>query len=154
MTRGLRVSDVLVVAPYNAQVAEIARTVEQRLGVTPNVGTVDKFQGREAPVAIYSMATSTPEDAPREFEFLYSGNRLNVAISRAQGLAVLLATPALLRVACRTPEQMRLVSALCRFVELAAEQRAEGGAGVTRVELVGASPASGESWEALQLGLD
>ena len=59
--RTLEVPDILVVAPYNAQVAEIARTVERRLGVRPNVGTVDKFQGREAPVAIYSMATSTPE---------------------------------------------------------------------------------------------
>ena len=125
LTRALRVNDVLVVAPYNAQVAEIVRTVESRLGATPNVGTVDKFQGREAPVAIYSMTTSTPEDAPRDFEFLYSGNRLNVAISRAQGLAVLIATPALLQVACRSPEQMRLVSALCRLVEIAAEQAAE-----------------------------
>ena len=60
------------------------RSLEERLGVTPNVGTVDKFQGREAPVAIYSMATSSPEDAPRDLEFLYSGNRFNVAISRAR----------------------------------------------------------------------
>jgi uncharacterized protein len=121
-TRRLALDDVLVVAPYNAQVAEIARTVEARLGRKPNVGTVDKFQGREAPVAIYSMTTSSPEEAPRDFEFLYSGNRLNVAISRARGLAVLVASPALLRVACRSPEQMRLVNALCRFVEVAADQ--------------------------------
>jgi uncharacterized protein len=120
--RTLDVPDVLVVAPYNAQVAEIARVAEERLGVTPNVGTVDKFQGREAPVAIYSMATSSPEDAPRDLEFLYSGNRFNVAISRARGLAVLVASPELLRVACRTPEQMRLVNAFCRYVEVAAEQ--------------------------------
>ena len=71
--RRLEVRDVLVVAPYNAQVAEIARTVERELGSRPNVGTVDKFQGREAPVAIYSMTTSTPEDAPRDLDFLYSG---------------------------------------------------------------------------------
>ncbi|MEW6224619.1 MAG: TM0106 family RecB-like putative nuclease [Chloroflexota bacterium] len=122
--RPLTADDVLVVAPYNAQVAEIARTVEARLGVRANVGTVDKFQGREAPVAVYSMTTSTPEEAPRELEFLYSGNRLNVAISRARGLAVLVANPALLRVACHTPEQMRLVNALCRLVEVAGEQRA------------------------------
>jgi superfamily I DNA and/or RNA helicase len=113
---------VLVVAPYNAQVAEIARTVQRELGARPNVGTVDKFQGREAPVAIYSMATSTPDDAPRDPDFLYSGNRLNVALSRAQGLAVLVASPALLRIACRSPEEMRLVNAFCRFVEVAAEQ--------------------------------
>ena len=122
--RPLTADDVLVVAPYNAQVAEIVRAVEARLGVRANVGTVDKFQGREAPVAIYSMTTSTPEEAPRELEFLYSGNRLNVAISRARGLAVLVANPALLRVACHTPEQMRLVNALCRLVEVAEEQRA------------------------------
>jgi uncharacterized protein len=121
--RPLNVEDVLVVAPYNAQVAEVARTGELRLGARPNVGTVDKFQGREAPVAIYSMTTSTPEDAPRDLEFLYSGNRLNVAVSRARGLAIVLASPELLRVACRTPEQMRLVNALCRLVEVAASQQ-------------------------------
>jgi uncharacterized protein len=120
--RPLEVPDVLVVAPYNAQVAEIARTVERELGVRPNVGTVDKFQGREAPVAIYSMTTSTPDDAPRDPDFLYSGNRLNVALSRARGLAVLVASPALLRVACHSPEEMRLVNAFCRFVEVAAQQ--------------------------------
>jgi uncharacterized protein len=122
--RALEIPDVLVVAPYNAQVAEIARLAEARFGVLPNVGTVDKFQGREAPVAIYSMATSSPDDAPRDLEFLYSGNRFNVAISRARGLAVLVASPDLLRVACRTPEQMRLVNSFCRYVEIAAEEQA------------------------------
>ena len=117
--RRLEVDDILVVAPYNAQVAEIARRAEARLGQRANVGTVDKFQGREAPVAIYSMTTSTPDDAPRDIEFLYSANRFNVAISRARGLAVLVANPALLRVACRTPEQMRLLNAFCRFAEIA-----------------------------------
>ena len=121
-TRPLALEDVLVVAPYNAQVAEIARTVEERLGRRPNVGTVDKFQGREAPVAIYSMATSSPEEAPREFEFLYSGNRLNVAISRARGIAVLVCSPDLLRVAARTPAQLQLANAFCRLVEVAAAQ--------------------------------
>jgi predicted RecB family nuclease len=120
--RRLEVGDVLIVAPYNAQVAEIARVAEARLGVRPDVGTVDRFQGREAPVAIYSMTTSTPDDAPRNLEFLYSGNRLNVAVSRARGLAVLVASPDLLRVACRTPEQMRLVNAFCRLVEIARAQ--------------------------------
>jgi uncharacterized protein len=127
--RPLTVEDILVVAPYNAQVAEIAATIGVRLGVRPNVGTVDRFQGREAPVAIYSMTTSTPEEAPRDMEFLYSGNRLNVAMSRARGLAVLVMNPALLAVACRSPEQMRLVNAFCRFVEIAAEQGAAGSEG-------------------------
>lgn len=121
-SRSLEVADILVVAPYNAQVAEIRAAVEDRLGVAPNVGTVDKFQGREAPVAIYSMTSSSLEEAPRDFAFLYSGNRLNVAISRAQGLAVLVCEPTLLRVACHSPEQMRLVNALCRLVEVARSQ--------------------------------
>ena len=145
--RPLEVPDVLVVAPYNAQVAEIARLAEDRLGQTPNVGTVDKFQGREAPVAIYSMATSSPEDAPRDLEFLYSGNRLNVAISRARGLAVLVASPELLRVACRTPEQMRLVNAFCRYVEIAAEQEAADAAAAV------VAPVATSAREVLTLGL-
>jgi len=143
--RSLDVRDVLVVAPYNAQVAEIARTVEARLGVRPNVGTVDRFQGREAPVAVYSMTSSTPDDAPRDFGFLYSGNRLNVAISRARSLAVLIATPELLRAAARTPEQMRLVNALCRLVEVAEEQAARGTATGIRIASrrgAGADPAA------------
>jgi uncharacterized protein len=146
--RTLEIPDVLVVAPYNAQVAEIASRAQSRLGALPNVGTVDKFQGREAPVAIYSMTTSTPEDAPRDLEFLYSGNRFNVAISRARGLAVLVASPELLQVACRTPEQMRLVNAFCRYVEIAAEEEA----GDERAAVV--APVSARDAEALlTLGL-
>jgi uncharacterized protein len=122
VTRDLRVDDVLVVAPYNAQVAEIVRRVGDEFG-RPRVGTVDRFQGQEAPVAIYSMATSSPEDAPRQMEFLYSGNRLNVAISRAQGVAILVCSPALLRVRCHTPAQMRLANALCRYVEMSGPVR-------------------------------
>jgi uncharacterized protein len=146
--RTLDVPDVLVVAPYNAQVAEIASLARQRLGQVANVGTVDKFQGREAPVAIYSMTTSTPEDAPRDLEFLYSGNRLNVAISRARGLAVLVASPELLSVACRTPEQMRLVNAFCRYVEIAAEEEAAD----DRAAVV-APVSAREAGELLTLGL-
>jgi uncharacterized protein len=110
----LKWTDVLVVAPYNAQVAAIARALP-----SARAGTVDKFQGQEAPVSIYSMATSSPEDAPRGMEFLYSLNRLNVATSRARCLAAVVASPALIRVRARTPRQMRLANALCRFLELA-----------------------------------
>jgi uncharacterized protein len=113
--RRLEVADVLVVAPYNAQIARLAAA----LPAGARVGTVDKFQGQQAPVVIYSMAASSAEDAPRGMEFLYSRNRLNVAVSRAQALAVVVASPALLRAHCRTVEQVRLVSALCRFVEMA-----------------------------------
>ena len=83
------------------------------------VGTVDKFQGREAPVVFYSMASSSGEDVPHGLEFLLSRNRLNVAVSRARCLAYLVASPRLLEVSCRTIEQMRLANALCRVVELA-----------------------------------
>ena len=108
-------NDVLVVAPYNAQVGQI----QSLLPPEARVGTVDKFQGQEAPISIYSMTSSTPEDAPRGMDFLYSRHRLNVATSRARCIAVVVAEPALLRVRARTPEQMRLANALCQFVELA-----------------------------------
>ena len=117
-TRPLKLEDILVVAPYNAQVGEISRLLRDQFGEGERVGTVDKFQGQEGAVVLYSMATSSPEDAPRGMDFLYSGNRFNVAVSRARGLAVLLCSPDLLKVRCRTPEEMRLANALCRFVEL------------------------------------
>ena len=123
-TRPLTLDDIVVVAPYNAQVAEIHRAIERRVGAPGRVGTVDKFQGQEAAVSIYSTATSSPDDAPRDLEFLYSGNRLNVAVSRARGLAILVANPDLFIVHARTPEQMRLVNAFCRLVEVADEQAA------------------------------
>ena len=113
----LSLDEVLVVAPYNAQVTEIGRALD---GV--HVGTVDKFQGQEAPVSVYSMATSSPDEAPRGMEFLYSLNRLNVATSRARCLAIVVASPALIRVRARTPRQMRLANALCRFIEMARDQ--------------------------------
>jgi RecB family nuclease, putative, TM0106 family len=120
----ITIDDVIVIAPYNAQVAEIQAALERRLGRRGNVGTVDKFQGREGVVAIYSMASSSRDDAPRDMGFLYSRNRLNVAISRAQSVALLVASPTLLEAGCRTPEQMRMVDALCRYVEVAEAQAA------------------------------
>ena len=108
-------NDVLIVAPYNAQVGEIRR----RLPAEARVGTVDKFQGQEAPISLYSMTTSSPELAPRGMDFLYSRHRLNVATSRARCIAIVVASPDLFRVRARTPEQMRLANAFCRFVEIA-----------------------------------
>jgi uncharacterized protein len=107
--------DILIVAPYNAQVSLLLR----KLPKGSRVGTVDKFQGQEAPVVIYSMATSTWQDAPRGMEFLYSGNRLNVATSRAQCVTILVASPALFDVQCKTPRQMELANAFCRYLEMA-----------------------------------
>jgi predicted RecB family nuclease len=121
--RALTERDVLVVAPYNVQVAALRRALPP--GV--KVGTVDKVQGDEAPVVIYSMTSSSAEDAPRGLEFLFSRNRLNVAVSRAQALCVVVASPELGRAACKTPVQMRLVNALCAFLEHA--ERSEEGVG-------------------------
>ena len=92
----------------------------KRLPDGVRVGTVDKFQGQEAPIVFYSMATSTPEEAPRGMEFLYSLNRLNVAVSRAQCVAVIIASPALFQVQCKTPRHIRLANAFCRYLEMAA----------------------------------
>ena len=116
--RQLTPADVLVVAPYNVQVAALRRALPE--GVM--VGTVDKFQGREAPLVIYSMTSSSAEDAPRGLEFLYSANRLNVAVSRAQALCILVASPELAKASCKTPPQIKLVNALCAFLEHASSQ--------------------------------
>ena len=107
-------ADILIITPYNAQVAALAEALPDF-----RIGTVDKFQGQEAPVSIYSMATSSAANAPRGMEFLYSLNRLNVATSRAQCVAAVVASPDILRVHCRTPRQMRLANALARLVECA-----------------------------------
>ena len=108
--------EILVVAPYNAQVSRLSDRLKDT-GV--KVGTVDKFQGQQAPVVIYSMATSRPEEAPRGLEFLYSLNRLNVATSRAQCAVILVASPHLFVPDCSTPRQMKLANGLCRYRELA-----------------------------------
>jgi predicted RecB family nuclease len=115
ITEPLRPEHVLVVSPYNAQVSALAHRLPQ--GV--RIGTVDKFQGQQAPIVFYSMATSAPEDAPRGMEFLYSLNRLNVATSRAQCVAVIVASPALFQVQCKTPRQIELANACCRYLEMA-----------------------------------
>jgi AAA domain len=107
-------NEIIIITPYNAQVFEI----QQRLPGA-HVGTVDKFQGQEAPIAIYSTATSSREDAPRGMEFLYSLNRLNVATSRAKCACIAVCSPDLFEADCRTPRQVQLANAFCRFLELA-----------------------------------
>jgi uncharacterized protein len=114
LSRPLRLENILIVAPYNAQVSDQAARLPKAC-----VGTVDKFQGQQAPVVIYSLTTSSPEDAPRGMEFLYSLNRLNVATSRAQAMVIVVGSPRLLEPECRSPRQMQLANALCRYVELA-----------------------------------
>jgi predicted RecB family nuclease len=122
-SRPLALNDILIVAPYNAQVSDLAARMPGA-----RIGTVDKFQGQQAPVVIYSLTTSSPEDAPRGMEFLYSLNRLNVATSRAQAIVIVVGSPRLLAPECRSPRQMQLANALCRYVELAevAESAAHG----------------------------
>jgi uncharacterized protein len=105
-------NDILVVAPYNVQVNLLKKT----LPAGARVGTVDKFQGQEAQVVLISMATSNSETVPRNLDFLFSRNRLNVAISRARCLSVLVCSPELPRIRCSTPEQMALVNTLGWFV--------------------------------------
>jgi uncharacterized protein len=113
-SRPMTWDDILIVAPYNAQVADLSvRLPDAR------IGTVDKFQGQEAAVVIYSLTTSSTEDAPRGMEFLYSLNRLNVATSRAKSNVILVGCPRLFEPDCRSPRQMQLANALCRYLELA-----------------------------------
>lgn len=123
-TRTLAESDILVVSPYNVQVNHLRSVLPDGA----RVGTVDKFQGQEAPVVLVSMVTSTAEDLPRHMEFLFSRNRLNVAVSRAQCLAIVILNPRLLEAPCRTVEQMRLVNVFCRLEQYAygLEQYARG----------------------------
>lgn len=106
-------SDIKVIAPFNAQVSLLTQALPNGVAV----GTVDKFQGQEAPIVLFSMATSKPEDAPRGMEFLYSPNRLNVAVSRARATFILVASPRLFEPDCRNVRQMKLANAYCRFIE-------------------------------------
>ncbi|MEO5740317.1 MAG: C-terminal helicase domain-containing protein, partial [Vicinamibacterales bacterium] len=115
--RALVASEILVVAPYNMQV----RNLRELLPADVEVGTVDKFQGREAAIVFFSMTTSRGEDVPRGLEFLFNQNRFNVAVSRAKSLSVLVCSPRLLESRCHTVDQLRLVNAVCRFVEVAVE---------------------------------
>ena len=112
--RSLKEEDILIVAPYNAQAADLSTRLPKM-----RIGTVDKFQGQEAPVVIYSLTTSSPEDAPRGMEFLYSLNRLNVATSRAMTAVILVCSPKLFEPECRTPRQMQLANAFCGYLEMA-----------------------------------
>jgi predicted RecB family nuclease len=136
--RLLTAEDILVVSPYNLQV----NLLQQVLPDGARVGTVDKFQGQEAVAVIVSMATSSAEELPRDIEFLFSKNRLNVAISRAQCLAYVVASPQLLSVRCNTPEQMALVNLLCWVAEYSAAAETEIIASDTAL----ASDIAGSSW--------
>jgi uncharacterized protein len=115
LTNAIGLGDILIVAPYNAHVGRLRAALPDGA----RVGTVDKFQGQEAPVALYSMASSSVEDAPRGVSFLYDLHRLNVAISRARCVAVVVGSPALLDAAVRTPDQLRSVNGLIAVIDAA-----------------------------------
>ncbi len=144
----LTVRDFLVVAPYNDQVD----LLRQRLDADPvtrgvAVGSVDKFQGRQSAVVLFSMATSGTADMPRSADFLFSRNRLNVAISRARCLAYLACTEELLDSRGRDVEEMRLISTLCSFA--ASAGRIERAPSVA----VPAQPRPAETFEVLPSGV-
>jgi predicted RecB family nuclease len=120
--RRMTLADILVVAPFNLQV----RRLREALGTGARVGSVDKFQGQEAPVVIVSLCASTLDEAPRGAEFLLSPNRLNVAVSRAEALAIVVGSPELTRVRCRSVEEMKLVNLLCHLMQYAEETQRRG----------------------------
>ena len=125
-TKPLGTADILVVAPYNDQVKRLRALLDddpRTRGVA--VGTVDKFQGRQAAVIFFTMTTSSASDMHRSADFLFSRNRLNVAISRARCLAYLVCTEELLNSRGRDVEEMRLISTLCAFVEQCESQANE-----------------------------
>ena len=116
--RVLGVGDIMVVAPYNDQVGLLRGVLDASTATAGvRVGTVDKFQGQEAPVVFFSMTASTAADIPRGIDFLFSKNRFNVAISRARALAYVVCTETLLDSRAKTTEEMELISTLCAFVE-------------------------------------
>lgn len=111
-TRPVSADDILVVAPFNLQVRKLKRALP---GL--RVGTVDKFQGQQAPVVIFSMTASEGDASPRGIEFLFDRHRLNVALSRAQVLAIIVASPKLEVTRCSRLEQMQLVNVFCRAAQ-------------------------------------
>ncbi len=108
--------DIKIIAPYNAQVSLLKQGLPEI-----SIGTVDKFQGQEAPIIIYSMTSSSPQDAPRGMSFLYSPNRLNVATSRAKCVSILVASQRLFEAECNTIDQMKWANGLCLYKEMATE---------------------------------
>ena len=152
VTRPLIGSDVLVLAAYNQQVHQLV-TALRAAGVPVGadagstgggppggddggvrVGTVDRCQGQEAAVVLFSLATSSAADAPRGLDFVLSPHRINVAVSRARALAVVVGSPQLLDAPVSTPQRLRAVNALCALVEAAGVAGLEQTSGVAGLE--------------------
>ena len=105
--------DILVVAPYNVQV----NYLKSILPKGARVGTIDKFQGQQAPATIISMTTSDPESLPRNVDFFFSRNRLNVAISRSQCLSIVIINKKILEIACKKIKHIHLVNTFMKLLE-------------------------------------
>jgi len=112
VTRPVTLHDMLFLSPYNHQVNRL----QMLLGADAKVGTVDKFQGQEAPIVFYSLCSSEPSESPRGLEFLYDRNRTNVAISRGQCLAITVGNPTLACPDTSTIEQMKLANNMSRLL--------------------------------------
>ena len=119
VTTPLTVDDILIVAPYNIQVGTLRDAMPGHVASGLRIGTVDKFQGKEGAVVIYSTTASSAVDAPRGTDFLFDTHRLNVAISRARALAIMVGSPVLLDAPANKPEAVALINAYCRFAETA-----------------------------------
>ena len=105
--------DILVVAPYNVQV----NYLKSILPKGAKVGTIDKFQGQQAPATIISMTTSDHESLPRNVDFFFSRNRLNVAISRSQCLSIIIMNKKILEIACKKIKHIHLVNTFMKLLE-------------------------------------
>ena len=106
--------DILIVAPYNLQAAYLKRAINQE---NMRIASVDKFQGQEAPISILSMAASTVQDAPRGASFLLNKHRLNVAISRAKCLSIIVGSKNLLETNMSLIQNMKLMNIWCRIIK-------------------------------------
>jgi len=107
-------NDILIIAPYNMQVNRL----QARLGERARIGTVDKFQGQEAPVAIFSLTASDGDSAPRGLDFLLDPNRVNVAISRAQCLSIVVGSPQLATGISNSIANVQRLSRLCSLMAI------------------------------------
>ena len=114
--RKLTVDDFLIISPYNTQVNLLNSKLEESKIKNPRVGTIDKFQGQEAPITIISMTSSDSDSLPRNAKFFFSRNRLNVAISRAQVASIILFNPKLLDSSPKNIDHIKLMNNFFKFL--------------------------------------
>jgi len=111
--RVLDLNDILIVAPFNMQVNNLSRNLPKN----SKVGTIDKFQGQEAKIVFISMTASDPENIPRHKSFFFSRNRLNVGVSRAECITIILFNPNLLNTSCQKIDEMKLINNYCKLLK-------------------------------------